>query len=142
MIMKTSDFSEWVQRFFREYLSRQRNVSAATVAAYRDTFRLLVRYWRQRRRQDLATSSLEVLTPDAVLGFLDHLEESRGNTIRYPKRSPGGAALVRALPDRLVRAGIAGGYATHFDPPIQAAGQAADRLSHACGDRSDFGRDR
>jgi integrase/recombinase XerD len=80
--MKTSDFSEWVQRFFQEYLSRQRNVSAATVAAYRDTFRLLVRYWRQGRRQDLATLSLEVLTPDAVLGFLNHLEETRGNTIR------------------------------------------------------------
>jgi len=80
--MKTPDFSEWVQRFFREYLSRQRNVSVATVAAYRDTFRLLLRYWRQRRRQDLATLSLEVLTPDTVLGFLNHLEESRGNTIR------------------------------------------------------------
>ncbi|MGD0262995.1 MAG: tyrosine-type recombinase/integrase [Verrucomicrobiota bacterium] len=80
--MKATDFSDWVQRFFQEYLSRQRNVSAATVAAYRDTFRLLLQYWRQRRRQDLATLSLEVLTPDTVLGFLNHLEESRGNTIR------------------------------------------------------------
>jgi site-specific recombinase XerD len=81
-MMKTPDFSEWVQRFFQEYLSQQRNVSAATVAAYRDTFRLLLRYWRQRRRQDLAILSLDVLTPDTVLGFLNHLEESRGNTIR------------------------------------------------------------
>ena len=80
--MKTPEFSEWVQRFFQEYLSRQRNVNTATVAAYRDTFRLLLQYWRQQRRQDLATLSLEVLTPDTVLGFLNHLEESRGNTIR------------------------------------------------------------
>jgi integrase/recombinase XerD len=80
--MKTPDFSEWLQRFFQEYLSRQRNVSAATVAAYRDTFRLLLQYWRQRRPQDLATLSREALTPDTVLGFLNPLEENRGNTIR------------------------------------------------------------
>jgi site-specific recombinase XerD len=81
-MMKTLDFSEWLQRFFQEYLSRQRNVSAATVAAYRDTFRLLLQYWRQRRRQDLATLPLGALTPETVLGFLNHLEENRGNTIR------------------------------------------------------------
>jgi hypothetical protein len=52
------------------------------VAAYRDTFRLLLQYWRRKRRQALATLSLESLTPDTVLSFLNHLEQSRGNTIR------------------------------------------------------------
>ena len=67
--MKTPEFSEWIQRFFQEYLSRQRNVSAATVAAYRDTFRLLLQYWRQWRRQDLAALALEALTPRHRLGL-------------------------------------------------------------------------
>ena len=80
--MKSPDLTEWIQRYFQEYLVRQRNVSPATVAAYRDTFRLLLQYWRQKRRQALATLSLESLTPDTVLSFLNHLEESRGNTIR------------------------------------------------------------
>jgi len=80
--MKSPDLTEWIQRYFQEYLVRQRNVSPATVAAYRDTFRLLLQYWRQQRRQALATLTLESLTPDTVLSFLHHLEESRGNAIR------------------------------------------------------------
>ena len=35
--MKNPDLSEWIQRYFQDYLVRQRNVSPATVAAYRDT---------------------------------------------------------------------------------------------------------
>jgi len=80
--MKSPDLSGWIQRFFQEYLVRQRNVSPATVAAYRDTFRLLLHYWQNRRRQAPVNLSLDILTPDNVLGFLDHLEESRGNTVR------------------------------------------------------------
>jgi hypothetical protein len=80
--MKNPDLSEWIQRYFQDYLVRQRNVNPATVAAYRDTFRLLLQYWRRKPRQALATLSLESLTPDSVLSFLNHLEQSRGNSIR------------------------------------------------------------
>jgi len=80
--MKSPDLSGWIQRFFQEYLVRQRNVSPATVAAYRDTFRLLLHYLQKRRRQAPVSLSLDILTPDNVLGFLNHLEESRGNTVR------------------------------------------------------------
>ena len=61
MLMKSPDLSEWIQRYFQEYLVRQRNVSPATVAAYRDTFRLLLQYWRQQRRRTLSIESLKVL---------------------------------------------------------------------------------
>ena len=46
----TPDFARLVQEFFCDRLIRQQNVSAHTVAAYRDTFRLLLRFL-QRRRQ-------------------------------------------------------------------------------------------
>lgn len=79
--MKSIDLSSWLQRYFQESLMRQRNVSPATVAAYRDTFRLLLHYLRPRGR-GLDTLSLEVLTAEKVLGFLNHLEQNRGNTVR------------------------------------------------------------
>jgi hypothetical protein len=37
----TPSFSTLLQRFFVEHLGRQRAVSPRTIAAYRDTFRLL-----------------------------------------------------------------------------------------------------
>jgi integrase/recombinase XerD len=80
--MKSPDLNEWLQRYFQEYLVRQRNVSPATVAAYRDTFRLLLRYLRQKRRRNLDSLPLEIVTPETVLAFLHHLEQTRGNAIR------------------------------------------------------------
>ena len=80
--MKNADLSGWIQRFFREYLSRQRNVSPATIASYRDTFRLLLRYLCRGRRRPPAALPLECLTAAAVLGFLNDLEKARGNAIR------------------------------------------------------------
>ncbi len=80
--MMTLELAPWLQRYFTEYLSAQRNVSPATVTAYRDTFRLLLSYLRKTDRRRSHTLSLEVLTSDTVLRFLDHLEHQRGNTIR------------------------------------------------------------
>lgn len=80
--MTTLELAPWLQRFFREYLSAQRNVSHATITAYRDTFRLLLNYLRKTHRRCSHTLSLEVLTSETVLRFLDYLEQQRGNTIR------------------------------------------------------------
>ena len=80
--MKAADLSGWIQRFFQEYLSRHRNVSPATIAAYRDTFRLLLQFLRKKRRRAPSALSLDNLTPEIVLGFLNHLETGRGNCIR------------------------------------------------------------
>jgi len=71
-----------LHRFFREYLRTQRNVSPATIAAYRDTFRLLLRHLQKTYRGRGFSLPLEVLKPDTVLRFLDHLEQKRGNSIR------------------------------------------------------------
>jgi len=80
--MKTADLGSWIQRFFHEYLARHRNVSPATISAYRDTFRLLLQYLRQKRRRTPDFLSVESLSPQVVLGFLSYLETSRGNSVR------------------------------------------------------------
>jgi len=82
--MKTSQptFSDLLQRFFAEYLTAQRNLSQHTVAAYRDTFRLLLRFMAARLRLTIDRLSLDSLTTDLVLSFLDDLERSRKNSPR------------------------------------------------------------
>src|SRR5438876_4790870 len=79
--MKKCDLGLWLQRFFREYLSQQRNVSPATIEAYRDTFRLLLRFLQGKHRRALSALSFEEFTSEKVLNFLEYLERQRGNGI-------------------------------------------------------------
>jgi site-specific recombinase XerD len=71
-----------LQPFFTERLQRQRAASPNTIAAYRDTFRLLLAFAQQRLRK--LPSALEVAELDASLitAFLDSLERTRGNSVR------------------------------------------------------------
>jgi site-specific recombinase XerD len=71
-----------LQAFFTDRLTRQRNASDNTIAAYRDTMRLLLRY--ATTRTGLAPAQLDLTDLDAALigGFLDHLEIERGNSAR------------------------------------------------------------
>jgi integrase/recombinase XerD len=71
-----------LQAFFTERLIRQRHASGHTIAAYRDTLRLLLGYAAERTGR--APSALDIADLDAPLigGFLDHLERERGNGVR------------------------------------------------------------
>lgn len=71
-----------LRAFFLERLVAQRNASPQTVAAYRDSFRLLLAFAHQHLGK--APERLELNDVDAplVLAFLDHLERDRHNTIR------------------------------------------------------------
>lgn len=80
--MKSPDLGQLVPRFFTEHLIHQRNLSPHTVAAYRDTFRLLLRFLQQTRRTTASRLPIEALDSAAVLSFLSHLEKERHNGIR------------------------------------------------------------
>jgi integrase/recombinase XerD len=77
-----TDFSGLVQAFFTDRLLRQRRASPHTVAGYRDTFRLLLRFARQRLGKAPSKLSLKDLDASFVGDFLDHLEEERRNGAR------------------------------------------------------------
>jgi site-specific recombinase XerD len=77
-----ANLSGLVQAFFTDRLLRQRRASPNTVAGYRDTFRLLLRFAQERLGKTPTKLSLEDLDVAFVGDFLDHLEEQRGNGAR------------------------------------------------------------
>ena len=110
--ISTPSFSTLLQRFFVEHLGRQRAVSPRTIAAYRDTFRLLLSFAEARIGK--APTALVLIDLDArlILNFLDHLEKDRNNGAR--SRNARLAALRSFLK-----------YAAHYDltalPSIEQA---------------------
>jgi site-specific recombinase XerD len=80
--MITYRLSIYVERFFTERLATQLRASSHTVASYRDTFRLLLRFacdQLKRSPTDLAVAHIDA---DLVGRFLCFIEESRGNSAR------------------------------------------------------------
>jgi integrase/recombinase XerD len=71
-----------VQDFFAQHLLGYKRSSPQTVAAYRDTFRLLLAFLKQLRGREPSQLRLEDVDATAVLAFLDHLETDRKNSIR------------------------------------------------------------
>jgi len=71
-----------LQSFFTDRLMRQRHASPNTVAAYRDTFRLLFAYLAETTGKTPARLDFSDIDAVAVGGFLHHLEAERRNTAR------------------------------------------------------------
>ena len=80
--MKIPRLADLLTHYFSEHLRQHRNVSPHTIAAYRDAFRLLLRFFKQAYRTPPASLELRELTAPRVLAFLAHLEEARHNGVR------------------------------------------------------------
>ena len=80
--MSVPSFPALLQRFFAERLVNQQGASAHTVAAYRDTFRLLLRFAQARLGRAPSALRLEDLDSTCLEAFLLHLERDRGNQPR------------------------------------------------------------
>jgi integrase/recombinase XerD len=70
-----------LEAFFTDYLMTQREASKHTVAAYRDTFRLLLTYAYKRTGRRPSTLDIADLDVPLISGFLQHLETDRGNSV-------------------------------------------------------------
>lgn len=107
-----------LQAFFTDRLLQQRQASPHTVAAYRDTWRLLLRFAARHTGKQPVQLDLNDLDAPVIGAFLEHLQQVRGNSVatrnarlaavhslfRYAAlRSPEHAALIQrvlALPDK------------------------------------------
>lgn len=75
-------FPTLLQDFFVRRLVTERAASAQTIASYRDTFELLLRFVEQRTGRSPVKLTIVDLDAPTILAFLDHLEEHRGNSPR------------------------------------------------------------
>lgn len=80
--MNAPTFAALVQRFFTQRLMQQRQASQHTIASYRDTFRLLLRFVQGRLRKAPSALMLEDIDAALILAFLDDLEMTRRITTR------------------------------------------------------------
>jgi site-specific recombinase XerD len=80
--MSTPTFPILLERFFTQRLMQQREASAHTIASYRDTFRLLLKFVQKRLCKTPSTLSLEDIDARIVVDFLAELEKVRKVTAR------------------------------------------------------------
>jgi integrase/recombinase XerD len=71
-----------LQAWFTDRLLTQRNSSPQTIAAYRDTFRLLLAFAHEQTGKQPFQLELDELDAPLIGAFLTHLEHDRGNSVR------------------------------------------------------------
>jgi site-specific recombinase XerD len=71
-----------LEAFFTNRLINEKGVSPHTIAAYRDTFRLLLCFAQKRTGKQPCALQIEDLDAPLITAFLDHLEHDRANSPR------------------------------------------------------------
>lgn len=71
-----------LQAFFTERLIGQRHASPNTIAAYRDTLRLLIGFAAKQLGRQPCELDIGDLSAELVAAFLTHLETERGNGVK------------------------------------------------------------
>ena len=80
--MTVSTLPALLQRFFTDRLCTQMEASAHTIAGYRDTFRLLLRFASEQRGRSPTKLGIEDLDAELIGDFLLHVEVARRNGAR------------------------------------------------------------
>jgi integrase/recombinase XerD len=75
-----TDFAVFLRRFLTTHLAGLRGCSPNTVVSYRDTFKLLIVFFRDDRAIPPEKLTLDCIDTATVTGFLNWLEVSRHNS--------------------------------------------------------------
>lgn len=79
--MYKKDISHYITGFFTDYLNREAGLSTNTIKSYRDTFVLFFKYLDENGICKIRKIKMDILNVNTITGFLNWLEESRGNSI-------------------------------------------------------------
>ena len=71
-----------LQTYFTTFAHTQRDLSGNTIASYRDTWRMLLKFLTATLGVPPEALDFEAITAAHVTGFLDHLENERGNSAK------------------------------------------------------------
>lgn len=71
-----------LEKYFTDHLAHSLGASSHTIAAYRDTWRLLLAWLLRTGGHRPETVDLQILDSATISGFLSYLEHGRGNGIR------------------------------------------------------------
>ena len=75
--METTDFSKYISNFITRYLTNEKGASPNTIAAYRDTFVLLLNFIQDMKRIKVEKLTLEKITKTTITEFLDWIQKER-----------------------------------------------------------------
>lgn len=79
--MTKTDIGKSIHGFFEHHLVSQRGLSAHTVLAYRDGWKLLLQFACHDQRKSCTDLVLEDISAEMVRRFLDYLEKKRNNGV-------------------------------------------------------------
>jgi len=75
--MRSKDFGDYLSEYFLKYAPRQTGYSINTIASYRDTFTILLRYLKDEAKIKPERLSFEIMSKKMIEGFLIWLEEEK-----------------------------------------------------------------
>ena len=78
----------WLSRFLTSHLAAERDVSAQTIASYRDAIRLLLTWFCDVQAIPPEKLRLADIDRARVLAFLDWLQAERGNSASTRNQPP------------------------------------------------------
>ncbi len=79
---KNPEFPALLETFFTNRLMHQRQASSHTIASYRDTFRLLLRFAKEKLKKNPSQLTMKDLNASFIASFLNHREKVHGNSER------------------------------------------------------------
>lgn len=75
-------FKDTVHYYFAEYLYDIKGVSPETIKAYKESFRLFLKFSSKHLSKKISKLDFEDITSALIFSFLDYLEQGRKNSIR------------------------------------------------------------